>query len=391
MNIFLGPPNGFPIKAWTGDMKMELEAMGQLVNVASLPFIFKHIAVMPDVHLGVGATIGSVIPTVGAIIPAAVGVDIGCGMMAVKLRLTANDLGDNLGKMRSAIEEAIPVGNGPRGEYTEIPQEADGWLNELLPQYEKNVARNSIKFGSAAHQVGTLGGGNHFIEICLDEANDVWLMLHSGSRGLGNRIGNQYIALAKEDMKKHFINLPDANLAYLPEGTDHFNDYVKAVMWAQNYARANREVMFMRIMKALKTDASALAVNCHHNYISKEHHFGSNVWVTRKGAVNASNGTLGIIPGSMGQKSYIVRGKGNADSFNSCSHGAGRAMSRAAARKRFTVKDLEEQTKGVECRKDDGVVDEIPSAYKNLDEVMEAQKDLVDIVHTLKAVLTVKG
>jgi tRNA-splicing ligase RtcB len=390
MNV-LTQHTGVPIKAWTGEMTVEPQAVNQLVNVASLPFIFKHVAVMPDVHLGVGATIGSVIPTQGAIIPAAVGVDIGCGMLAVRLNLTAERLGDSASWTRRAIEDAIPVGNGPIGEYKDIPLEAYSALNDLIPRYEKDVARHSLKYGNAAHQIGTLGGGNHFIELCLDESDRVWLMLHSGSRGLGNRIGNMYINLAKEDMRKFFVNLPDADLAYLPEGTDHFNDYVKAVHWAQDYAAHNREVMLIRILKAMSVTMAEAIVKCHHNYIGRENHFNQNIWVTRKGAVDASEGKLGIIPGSMGQRSYIVRGKGNAESFRSCSHGAGRAMSRSEARRRFTVEDLAEQTAGVECRKDSGVVDEIPSAYKDLDQVMAAQADLVEVVHTLKAVVTVKG
>lgn len=414
---------GKPIKAWVkpfttieNPFGMEGVAFDQLVNVAKMPFIHKHIAVMPDVHAGKGATIGSVIPTKNAIIPAAVGVDIGCGMCARLTNLTANDLPDNLAGVRAAIEKAVPHGRtnnggeGDRGAWGDIPEDvfrvyagttdADlettlhGRLSAIVEKHPK-LERASLR---ARKHLGTLGTGNHFIEVCLDEVDRVWVMLHSGSRGIGNAIGTYFIEKAKEDMRRWFINLPDMDLAYLAEGTDNFNDYVEAVEWAQDFARANREVMMARTMQAL---ADALnrpviewhtsAINCHHNYVTKENHFGENVWVTRKGAVRAREGDLGIIPGSMGARSYIVRGKGNPESFHSCSHGAGRRMSRAEARRRFTVEDHIAATAGVECRKDEAVIDETPAAYKPIDKVMEAQSDLVEIVHTLRQVVCVKG
>lgn len=401
-------PNRQPIKIWTAEV--EDKARQQLENIATLPFIHKHIAVMPDVHLGKGATVGSVIPTIGAIIPAAVGVDLGCGMMAAKLNLRADQLPDNLAAMRSAIEAAVPHGrtdNGgknDRGAWDEVPDEIAGFWQSLKADPRLEIAHDfhpKLLTGNVntARHLGTLGTGNHFIEVCLDEHQDVWLMLHSGSRGIGNRIGSYFIELAKEDMRKWFINLPDADLAYLPEGTDHFRHYVAAVSWAQDFAKVNRQLMFHNAMRAIANTLRAgpihwedVAINCHHNYVEKEHHFGSNVWVTRKGAIRAREGDLGIIPGSMGQRSYIVRGKGNPDSFHSCSHGAGRKMSRGEAERTFTVADLEQQTTGVECRKDAGVLDEIPGAYKNIDQVIADQTpDLIEVVHTLKQVLCVKG
>lgn len=393
-----------PIKMWvTNDagvkiVPVEPAALEQLFNVASMPFIHKHVAVMPDVHLGKGATVGSVIPTVGAVIPAAVGVDIGCGMMAFETGLGAADLPDSLAELRLAIEEAVPVGNGPSGSHLVSKGAATRAYAQLWNRFASIKEKTKLADTTGPLQLGTLGGGNHFIEICLDESDGVWIMLHSGSRGIGNKIGSYFIERAKEDMRTHFINLPDRDLAYLCEGTQHFDDYVEAVQWAQDYASQNRYIMLGAIVTAVSrtldipmiTTGDAI-VQCHHNYISREHHFNKNVWITRKGAVNASAGKLGIIPGAMGKKSYIVKGKGNAESFNSCSHGAGRAMSRTEAKRRFTTDDLRAQTAGVECRKDEDVVDEIPGAYKDLDLVMEAQKDLVDIVRTLRAVLTVKG
>lgn len=397
MNVLM--EGGVPIKMWTGEgedaLLLEDSARLQLGNISRLPFIYKHLAVMPDVHLGIGATVGSVVPTLGAIIPAAVGVDIGCGMMATPLGINARDLPDNLKPLRDQIERDVPVGNGPGGSHKESAHDL-GWdMYEKLSEIKKET---KIETKNAFHQLGTLGGGNHFIELCLDEGDNVWVMLHSGSRGIGNKIGMHFINEAKEDMRVHFINLPDKDLAYLSEGTEKFDKYVEAVSWAQEYAMRNRNFMMEAVINGLKRKllpqikvGKEGAIACHHNYISREHHFGKNIWVTRKGAVNAAEGKMGIIPGSMGQKSYLVRGKGNAESFNSCSHGAGRAMSRTAARNRFSTEDLIEQTKGVECRKDSAVVDEIPSAYKNLDNVMKAQEDLVEVVHTLKAILCVKG
>ncbi|MCM8534350.1 MAG: RtcB family protein [Lentisphaeraceae bacterium] len=395
------------IKAWTEGVPFEEGAQRQVRNTASMPFIHKWVAVMPDVHLGLGATIGSVIPTKNAIIPAAVGVDIGCGMMAVQTSLTATDLPDDLKGIREVIERACPHGDRSSraaghkgGGWKEAPALVEDSWKSIEDTYKTIISKNP-KVETKRHpalQIGSLGGGNHFIEICLDESNDVWIMLHSGSRGIGNKIGRTFIEKARKDMEKWMINLPDKDLAYFPEGTDHFDDYVESVNWAQNYARLNRETMMKNIIAALKLSGrlpdfttEKMAVNCHHNYVEQENHFGENVFVTRKGAVRARAGELGIIPGSMGARSFIVRGKGNEDSFCSCSHGAGRTMSRTAAKKRYSVEDQVAATEGVECRKDAGVIDEIPMAYKDIDAVMEAQSDLVEIVHTLKQVVCVKG
>jgi len=402
---------GAPIKAWTNGVPLEDAARKQLVNVASLPFIHHHIAAMPDVHWGMGATVGSVIPTKGAIIPAAVGVDIGCGMVAARTELTANDLPDNLSTIRSAIEKAVPHGRtnhggeGDRGAWHNVPEAVAGIMADFdlgdLGARLKGIVDKHPKLAKPASRapkhLGTLGTGNHFIELCIDEENAVWVMLHSGSRGIGNAIGSYFIERAKEDMKRWFINLPDQDLAYLPEGSQNFDDYVEAVEWAQNFAMQNRTVMLAAAMRAIQNALgrefawASVAVNCHHNYVARENHFGANVFVTRKGAVRAREGDLGIIPGSMGAKSFIVRGKGNADSFHTCSHGAGRAMSRAEAKRRFTVADHEKATAGIECRKDADVIDETPMAYKDIDAVMAAQADLVEIVHTLRQVVCVKG
>ncbi len=392
------------IKAWTHGVPIEESAMKQLRNVASLPFIHKHVAVMPDVHWGMGATVGSVIPTVGAIIPAAVGVDIGCGMMAVRTSVRAEHLPDTLGPLRSAIEAAVPHGrtdNGGRNDVGAWQDEPPALATEKWASLETGYQAVIDKHPKAAHprglgHIGTLGTGNHFIELCLDEDGDVWVMLHSGSRGVGNRFGSYFIERAKLEMRRWFINLPDADLAYFPQGTEGFADYLRAVSWAQRYARANREVMMDQVLAVLREAFPDLvttqeAVNCHHNYVSQEHHFGKDVFVTRKGAVRAGEGELGIIPGSMGARSFIVRGKGEAQSFCTCSHGAGRAMSRAEAKRRFTLEDHARATEGVECRKDAEVIDETPMAYKDIDAVMAAQADLVEIVHTLRQVVCVKG
>ena len=392
---------GAPIKAWTRGVSIEDAARRQIENVARLPFIHKHVAVMPDVHWGMGATVGSVIPTVGAIIPAAVGVDIGCGMAAVRTNIMASELPDSLGAMRAEIEAAVPHGrtdHGHRndtGAWTREPPAAVGaaWDHgyaEILEQHPK------AGHPRALGHLGTLGTGNHFIELCLDEEDRLWVMLHSGSRGPGNKLGTYFIELAKKEMRRWFVNLPDEDLAYLPEGTEHFGAYVRAVGWAQGYARVNRELMMEAILEVLRRSfpdlaTREMAVNCHHNYVVKEQHLGKDVWLTRKGAVRASAGELGIIPGSMGAKSFIVRGKGNADSFETCSHGAGRAMSRNEAKRRFTLADHACATAHVECRKDEGVLDETPGAYKDIDAVMAAQADLVEIVHTLRQVVCVKG
>lgn len=369
-----------------------------------MPFIFQHLAVMPDVHLGKGSTIGSVIPTRGAIIPAAVGVDIGCGMIAVRTSLVASDLPDNLSGLRSAIEQAVPHGRTStrskrdKGAWETPPQEVNPHWAELAPRFARLTDKypQLLKTNNYLH-LGTLGTGNHFIEICLDESQQVWVMLHSGSRGVGNAIGTLFITLAQQDMQQHIANLPDRNLAYFEEGSQHFDDYMEAVGWAQDFARRNREVMMERTLAALSrivTKPFAThqeAVNCHHNYVQKETHFGQPVLITRKGAVSAQKGEMGIIPGSMGAKSFIVRGLGNEESFCSCSHGAGRTMSRTAAKKRFNIEDQIRATAHVECRKDSDVIDEIPMAYKDIDAVMAAQSSLVEIVHTLRQVVCVKG
>jgi tRNA-splicing ligase RtcB len=402
---------GAPIHAWIDGVPLEDSAKAQLLNVASLPFIHHHMAAMPDVHWGMGATVGSVIPTKGAIIPAAVGVDIGCGMVAATTALTASDLPDNLSGIRSAIEKAVPHGRtnnggeGDRGAWHNVPDSVVAVMQDAaqgdLGARLKAIVDKHPKIAKAAQRapkhLGTLGTGNHFVELCLDESDTVWVMLHSGSRGIGNQIGQYFIERAKEDMRAWFINLPDQDLAYLAEGTQNFDDYVEAVEWAQNFAALNRSLMLQAVMRAIQVALGrvfawgAVAVNCHHNYVARENHFGANVWVTRKGAVRAREGDLGIIPGSMGARSYIVRGKGNPDSFHTCSHGAGRAMSRAEAKRRFTVEDHEKATAGIECRKDAAVIDETPMAYKNIDAVMAAQADLVEIVHTLRQVVCVKG
>lgn len=396
------PADGRHIKLWTRGVPVEDDAKTQLCNLARLPFIFSHLAVMPDVHLGKGSTIGSVIPTLGAVIPAAVGVDIGCGMIAARTSLSAADLPDNLAGWRAAIEKAVPHGRTPgnrdRGAWSNPPADVDAVWAELEPDFRRIVEKHpKLARANNRNHLGTLGTGNHFIEVCLDEADKVWFMLHSGSRGVGNAIGSYFIELAKEDMRRYFINLPDADLAYFPQGTEHFRDYVEAVEWAQSYARLNRALMMKHVAEAVRGvmakpfEAEVEAVNCHHNYVQREHHFGKNILVTRKGAVSARDGELGIIPGSMGARSYIVRGKGEEQSFCSCSHGAGRLMSRSEAKRRFTVADQARATEGVECRKDAEVIDEIPMAYKDIDAVMRAQADLVEIVHTLKQVVCVKG
>ncbi|MFM8333568.1 MAG: RtcB family protein [Candidatus Methylumidiphilus sp.] len=396
------PDHGRHIKMWTQGVPVEEDAKKQLLRTAQLPFIFSHLAVMPDVHVGKGSTIGSVIPTLGAIIPAAVGVDIGCGMIAAKTSLTAADLPDNLSAWRSAIEKAVPHGRTPGtrdvGAWTNPPPVVDAAWAELEAGFKLITDKYpKLKNTNNHKHLGTLGTGNHFIEVCLDEAEQVWFMLHSGSRGVGNAIGCLFIELAKQDMRRYFINMPDTDLAYFPQQTEHFDDYVQAVGWAQDYARHNRALMMRNVVEAVRGImakpfvAEVEAVNCHHNYVQRENHFGKNIWVTRKGAVSARLGELGIIPGSMGARSYIVRGKGEEQSFCSCSHGAGRVMSRSEAKRRFTVDDQKQATEGVECRKDASVIDEIPLAYKDIDAVMRAQADLVEIVHTLKQVVCVKG
>jgi tRNA-splicing ligase RtcB (3'-phosphate/5'-hydroxy nucleic acid ligase) len=397
--------NGVPIKAWTKGVAVDASAERQLCNVASMPFIYKWVAAMPDVHWGIGATVGSVIPTKGAIIPAAVGVDIGCGMMAVQTTLIASQLPDNLRAIRTAIEKAVPHGRtengrkGDRGAWGEIPKRQIGVWRQLERGYKAITEKYpNLNRGNDVNHLGTLGTGNHFIEVCLDESDRVWFMLHSGSRGVGNRIGSFFIELARKDMRQHIKNLPDRDLAYFEEGSEHFADYVDAVSWAQNFALYNRKLMMEQLIEAVE-DCRELppfaltdtAVNCHHNYVAREEHYGQQVLVTRKGAMRAGKGDMGIIPGSMGARSYIVRGLGNDESFHSCSHGAGRLMSRNEAKRRFSLDDHIKATAGIECRKDSDVIDETPMAYKPIDDVMNAQKDLVEIVHTLRQVVCVKG
>ncbi len=398
---FLHAEGTRPIKGWVRGVPVEDKARQQLQNIATLPFVGPWVAVMPDVHLGIGATVGSVVPTRGAIIPAAVGVDIGCGMAAVRTTLTASDLPDDLAQLRNSIERSIPVGNGPGGDHRRIPDSIgtklaqSGLMARLARIREKHP---KIRPDKVDKQTGTLGGGNHFIEICLDEADRVWVMLHSGSRGTGNLVGTYFIELARKQLEKRVLgfHVPDRDLAFFLEGEPLFTDYVEAVSWAQDYARANREAMLARVLHEMrhrlpKFQLDREAVNCHHNYVQREEHFGESLLVTRKGAVSAREGELGIIPGSMGARSYIVRGKGNADSFHSCSHGAGRVMSRTAARAQITLKQHREATAHVECRKDAGVIDESPAAYKDIDAVMAAQSDLVEVVHTLRQVVCIKG
>lgn len=396
-----------PIKAWVNGVQLEAAAETQLHNMAQMPFIYKHLAVMPDVHWGMGATIGSVVATKGAIIPAAVGVDIGCGMIAQRTTLKASDLPDNLLALRTELERVIPHGRtnngkpGDRGAWNTAPEKQQLVYKKMYNNLWSRILFRHKDLQQAAdrgvHHLGTLGGGNHFVEICIDESDSVWVMLHSGSRGVGNRIGSYFIEKAKEEMQKHFISLPDQDLAYLVEGSEHYADYMFSVEWAQKFAQVNREFMMEAALGALSRAVpkpfvcDCGAVNCHHNYISHERHFGENVLVTRKGAVSAQTGQLGIIPGSMGAKSFIVEGKGNPESFCSCSHGAGRKMSRAQAKREFSVEDHIMATAGIECRKDAEVIDETPAAYKDIDAVMAAQDDLISIRHTLRQIVCVKG
>ncbi|MCH7387006.1 RtcB family protein [Acinetobacter modestus] len=388
---------GVPVKIFTNDI--DSESIEQLKKMAQLQFVYSHIAVMPDVHVGKGATVGSVIPTKHAIIPAAVGVDIGCGMNAIRLNLKASQLPDNLAPLHHAIERKVPVG-------FELHKQIKAKASSIIPLEKRlqpiikkhsGLVRMLRKFDATwQKQLGTLGGGNHFIELCLDENQDVWVMLHSGSRGLGNVIGTYFIELAKKEAQHRFGHVPDKDLSYFAEGSNSFNDYVEAVEWAQEYAFENRREMMRLILEAIRPllpsfQLTKEAINCHHNYVSQENHFGEDLLITRKGAIRAGQDELGIIPGSMGSRSYIVKGKANPESFCSCSHGAGRKMSRSKAKLLFGQEDLIQQTQGIECRKDSGVIDEIPSAYKDIDQVMANQSDLIEIVHTLKQVLCIKG
>lgn len=396
---------GAPLKLWDSHGPFEDGAMEQLRNVASLPFIHKHVAGMPDVHWGMGATVGSVIATKGAIIPAAVGVDIGCGMMAVRTDMTSHRLPESLSQLRSDIEAAVPHGrtdNGgknDRGAWSDLPDEVARKWSAVKHGHKAILEKHpKAKSWNTARHLGTLGTGNHFIEVCLDEEDRVWFMLHSGSRGVGNRLGTYFIEAAKREMEKYFIadHLPDQDLAYLVEHTELFDDYVAAVSWGQDFARLNREVMMQAVIRAAENvlgefDLTDEAVNCHHNYVERENHFGANVFVTRKGAVRARKGDLGIIPGSMGTGSFIVEGLGNRESFCSCSHGAGRKMSRGEAKRCISLDEHVAAMTGIEARLDEGVIDESPAAYKDIGAVMAAQDDLVTIKHRLRQVVNVKG
>ena len=388
-----------PVKVWTPDL--EPQARRQLENVARLPIVHGHVAAMPDVHAGIGATVGSVIPTIGAIVPAAVGVDIGCGVHALQLSLTAAELPTSLANVRRAIENVVPLGFDTHRDMRD-PQRAaaarrmEEGLRRIVQRNPKIATMQKSFDDTWLRQLGTLGGGNHFIEICLDEAQHVWVMIHSGSRGIGNVIGRYFIERARREMEKTDVHLPDRDLAWLAEGSPAFEQYVEAVHWAQDYAMENRRQMMRAVLEELRDHLPPFgilgeAINCHHNYVARERHFGENVLVTRKGAIRAGAGEMGIIPGSMGARSFIVRGKGNPQSLCSCAHGAGRLMSRTEAKRRFSASDVARQTEGVECRKDGGVIDEIPGAYKDIDVVMENQRDLVEVVHTLKQVVCVKG
>ncbi len=405
--------NKWPIKIWSTPESVESQAIQQLKNVSSLPFIFKHISAMPDVHLGFGATVGSVIPTKGAVIPSAVGVDIGCGMLAWNTGLEREQLPDST-LLRGMIEKVIPVGFNKRNkehEYFEYLLEKEFTTMEMIHNIPDWVAFNkkSNKYfepvgQKIALQFGTLGGGNHFIELSEDETGLIWVVLHSGSRGIGKLTADFYMDLAKEECNKWFVNLPDKDLAFLASDSTGYKKYIIDLDWCQKYAWWNRLAMVSDVQDVLKflipelktrdfTDGSMDSnfIHCHHNYATMENHFGENILVTRKGAISAREGQLGIIPGSMGARSYIVVGLGNKDSFCSASHGAGRLMGRNEAKKRFNLKDFASQTNGVDCKKDDSVLDEIPGAYKNIDEVMANQKDLVTPIHTLKQFICIKG
>ena len=396
--------SGVPIKAWTRGVPVEDGAKAQLRRTAALPIVWPHVAVMPDVHFGIGSTVGSVIPTVGAIIPAAVSVDIGCGMVAARTTLTSRDLGDNAQQLFEEISMAVPHGRshdgGPndRGAWGAPPEDVTVAWCAMFDGFKKLADKHArLETKRQVHQLGTLGTGNHFIEVCLDKQDHVWVMLHSGSRGIGARIGGHFIALAQKEMADRGIQIADRDLAYLTEGAEHFADYVEAVGWAQNYARVNRDLMLARTLRAMrvsglpKFDLTEAAINCHHNYVQREEHFGREVYLTRKGAVSARTGELGIIPGSMGTRSFIVRGLGNADSFHSCSHGAGRVMSRTKASETITLAQHRADTAHVVCSKDKDVIDESPRAYKSIELVMAAQSDLVEVVYELTQIVCVKG
>jgi len=384
---------GALVKAWVRGVPIDDDAIEQALQTAALPFIFKHVALMPDAHVGIGATVGTVIATRGAVVPAAVGVDIGCGMIAAQTKLTVEQLPDNLNKLRLSLEESVPVGFGKHTKPTRESDSAAKAFEPLHPRLIELLDRIGYKTDveNCAKQIGTLGGGNHFIEVCSDAHGNVWIVLHSGSRGIGNQLGRFFIERAKSRMKEWMIQLEDPDLAYLTEASPDFKDYLDAVMWSQEYAAINREVMMSNLIAKSGWQLSGEVVNCHHNYISHERHFDTDVMVTRKGAVRAAKGVKGIIPGSMGVGTYIVEGLGNPDSFESCSHGAGRKMSRTEAKKKIGLEDHIEATKHVECRKDGGVIDESPAAYKDLNAVIEAQKNLVKPIAKLEPIICIKG
>lgn len=382
------------IKAFIPWEEIEVEAQEQVINTSKLPFLFKWVAVMPDCHYGKGATVGTVLPTQGAICPAAVGVDIGCGMIAVRTNLKKDQLKD-LSVIRKGIERRIPMSAGKFN--NKIFPSAQIKINELEATEGVEMAQKISP--NWREQLGTLGGGNHFIEICLDENEDVWLTLHSGSRGVGNKIGNHYIKKAQELCAKNFIELPDADLAYLVEGSNEFDSYIRDLRWAQKFAKLNRDEMMDRFIMEIRYDVFANdnadieleRINCHHNFTQIEHHFNTNVWITRKGAIEASEGKMGMIPGSMGTRSYIVSGLGNKISFNSAPHGAGRRMSRTKAKAQFKMEDMDKAMEGIEFRRSDVLIDEIPAAYKDIDRTIAYAKDLVKVEHTLKQIMNCKG
>lgn|SRR3989338_4393002 len=395
-----------PVKIWDKHVPMEDKVYEQLKKIASLPFIHKHVSAMSDAHVGKGSCVGAVIPTISAIIPATCGVDLGCGIIAVQTDLKASDLPENLKKMRTAIEKAIPHGRDnhggrrDKGAWGEPPNEVVSiWRRELEDNFKKICEKHpKIEKSNNVNHLCSLGSGNHMLCINIDEEQHIWFMLHSGSRGVGNVIGTYFIEKAKQEMRKWYINLPDQDLSYLPEGSKYFDDYIEAMFWAQDFALWNRKLMMKRMIDAVsrslsgkKINAEIQAVNCHHNYVARENHFGRNVFITRKGAIRAREGDMGVIPGCMGGKSYIVCGKGNPESFHSCSHGAGRLMSRTQAKHKFTLDDHIKALKGVEARLDEDILDETPGAYKNIEDVMRSQKDLVEVVHILQEILNVKG
>ncbi|HAW45130.1 MAG TPA: RNA-splicing ligase RtcB [Sutterella sp.] len=389
-------PGGVPVDIWTDDV--DEKSIVQLTNIAKLPFTFDHVAAMPDVHVGIGATVGSVIATVGAVIPAAVGVDIGCGMLAVKTNIDMpEDDPERLKALMASILRRVPVGLKQRNDKNirrDLVERFTPGLETILA--DDPTALSGMRYLNWQNEIGTLGGGNHFIEFSRDETGAMWVMLHTGSRGPGNVLANYFIKMAKTSATQAGLDLPDDNLAFFEEGTPVFNRYMRAVSWAQDYALENRRAIAEDVLRTLQDfwpDAIYVGevINCHHNYVTLESHFGQEVWVTRKGAISAKAGEAGIIPGSMGSESFLVEGLGNPAAFMSSSHGAGRKLSRTAAREAFNIEDLERQTQGVVCRKDQGVIDEIPSAYKDIHDVIDAQSDLTQIKHTLKQCLCVKG